>query len=172
MDEHSSKAEFEDLYHSVESHLGGFVMNAVRSRDHRDEIVQEVATVLWAKFNEYDRARPFIAWAIGMARLQIMKHREKMGKRSRHEILSDGLLHTIESEYIETYKEEDPRLQRMRDCLKHMKTNSKQLFTLYYGKSMKLQDIASELGKSLSAIKVALLRGRHQLKACIEKGHA
>ena len=53
--------------------LRAFIGSIVRDRHACDDILQEVALVLWQKFDAYDPARSFGGWARGIAANKIMQ---------------------------------------------------------------------------------------------------
>ena len=48
--------------------IAGYIAALVPDPHAADDVVQEVAVILLRKFAEYDPARPFIAWAMGVAK--------------------------------------------------------------------------------------------------------
>lgn len=57
--------------------LHGFLISLVHDSHAADDLLRELAERLWRKFGDYDANRPFIAWAIGFARLLAMEWRRK-----------------------------------------------------------------------------------------------
>ena len=48
--------------------VSAFVQAMVPDRAERDDVLQEVAMAVLESFGSYDRSRPFVPWAIGIAR--------------------------------------------------------------------------------------------------------
>ena len=65
---------------AVQSDLRAFIGAAVRDAGTREDVFQEVAMILWKKFELYDPARPFGAWARGIATRKILEDRRLQGK--------------------------------------------------------------------------------------------
>ena len=59
---------FTRLFVAAQPGLHGFLMALVHDAHAADDLLQDLAERLWRKFDQYDPARPFIAWAIGFAR--------------------------------------------------------------------------------------------------------
>jgi DNA-directed RNA polymerase specialized sigma24 family protein len=53
--------------------LRAYLRAGTRDPNEAEELLQEVSALLWEKFDSYDPSRPFSAWALGFARLQILK---------------------------------------------------------------------------------------------------
>src|SRR4051812_37772722 len=69
--------EFLQRFLSHRDELAAFVGAVVRDRHAREDVLQEVVLVLWQESPRYDRARPFGAWARGIAANKLMQRWEK-----------------------------------------------------------------------------------------------
>ena len=58
---------FLDLLGSSENRLRAFIPGALTTADDRADFFQDVVLILWRKFDQYDAARPFLPWAMGIA---------------------------------------------------------------------------------------------------------
>ncbi len=88
----SSKANpqevFLRLFLEHEEAVRGFVRALVGSREDAREVMQEVAAVLWRKFDSLGPPADFRSWAFGVARMQAREfYRDK--KRDRHVLAED-----------------------------------------------------------------------------------
>src|SRR5262245_46678503 len=63
------------LKHQVD--LRAFIASMIRDRHLSEDLFQEVALILWREFEHYDPARPFGAWARGVASHRIMQSWQK-----------------------------------------------------------------------------------------------
>ena len=70
--------------------VAAFLTSVVRDFRERDDLLQEVAVAVLESFESYDESRPFVPWAIGIAR-----HRVGTWLRSRRR---DRLRECIERE--------------------------------------------------------------------------
>ena len=57
--------------------LKAFIASVVRDRAAADDLFQEVCLALWQSFASYDPARPFGAWARGVAGKKVLQSHEK-----------------------------------------------------------------------------------------------
>ena len=63
---------FMRLWTAAQPAVSGYVRSLVRDRAVADEVLQETSLVLFRRFEEYDEQRPFVAWALGIARFQVL----------------------------------------------------------------------------------------------------
>ena len=63
------------LWTSAQPAVANYVHALVRDHGVAQDVLQETALVLFRRFAEYDGERPFIAWALGIARYQVMSVR-------------------------------------------------------------------------------------------------
>src|SRR5436190_21994443 len=57
--------------------LKAFLGSVVRDRSVAEDLFQEVSLVLWQNYATYDPAKPFGAWARGVAVKKVLQGREK-----------------------------------------------------------------------------------------------
>ena len=73
---------------TTEPLLKGYIFSCIGNRPEADDVLQQISTVLWEKFDQFDENCSFRAWAMGIARLSILKHRQKYA-RSREYLSGD-----------------------------------------------------------------------------------
>ena len=131
-----------------------------------DDILQEVACQIAEKYDEYDSDRPFLPWAIGVAKIKIAEHYRLQNK--------DVAMYF--GDYIESLSEAcfrihsylHPYSKALDECLKKIDTKGEQLLTYRYQDSMTPQVIADKMNTSSGTIRVMLTRLRNKLKKCME----
>jgi len=162
--ERPDKQEFLRHFLSSESSLRGYILTHVRDFEVAEDLLQQTALVLWQKFDQYDPGRPFLAWALGVARLEILNAARRRPDRSLVESDLDGL---VVGEYLRLESELPLRRQLLRGCLQHLPASMTEAVRLRYAEGFSLDQIAAKLGKSLAAIKVTLHRARLSLQDCV-----
>jgi len=55
---------------AVESSLRGYCIAHVHDFSIAEDLLQQIALVLWTKFEHYDPTRPFLPWALGFASIR------------------------------------------------------------------------------------------------------
>jgi len=160
------KDEFMRVFVKHQMELKAFISSVVRDWQLRDDIFQEVAVVLWQKFDTYDPARPFGAWARGIARNKIMQTWEKLKKLPV--LLEPEAIDAVMAAYSETEPNSSAMEEALKLCVKGLPDKSKKLIALRYEVPMKLKQIAKRFNTTLDAVNKTLSRIRAGLQKCIE----
>ena len=164
MDPHE---EFLGLFVRQQADLRAFIGSLVRDREARDDVLQEVALVLWREFDRYDRGRPFGAWARGIAAKKIMQRWEQTSRQSVP--FSPEAIQAILDAYERTEPTASLKADALQHCVERLPEKSRQLLTLRYEESLKLHQIAGRLHSTLDAVHKALSRIRARLQECVER---
>ena len=69
--------EFTRLWTKAQPVVAGFIRAAAGNRPESDDLLQDVDVVVLRKFRTYDRSQPFVGWAIGIARYQILAYHRR-----------------------------------------------------------------------------------------------
>ncbi len=136
--------------------------------DFRDaqDLLQTVAVVCLRKFDDYDAQRPFVAWALGVARFEALHHRRGCA-RSRLVLgleLDDALAAACE----ELSAEFERRTSALRTCLQDLDAQAARLIRLRYEEALGPSEIAGRTGLTAGAVRVALHRIRAAIRRCID----
>lgn len=149
--------------------LRAVIGSMVREPSMADDVFQEVALVLWKKFDEYDRTRSFGAWARGIAVRQVLQafDRQRRAPLPFAPETFQAVAQAFEEETdVEQQAERERALQR---CLEKLPEKSRRLVEMRYAGRMKLREMAAQLKTSLDATHKALSRIREALRRCIER---
>jgi RNA polymerase sigma-70 factor (ECF subfamily) len=146
--------------------LRAFLGSVVRDRAAAEDLFQEVSLVLWQSFGNYDPSRPFGAWARGIAVKKVLQTREK--SRRLPLAFSPQAIQAVLDAYDRTEKiAPDPT--DLRDCIGKLPPRSQSLLALRYERSLKLAQIAREVGSTLDAVHKLLTRIRENLQECLQR---
>ncbi len=148
---------------AVVNYLHAAVCDPATAKD----LVQETALVLFRRFGEYDGQRPFLSWALGVAKFQVLGlHRDS----ARSFVTFDSELFDqfteVWTEFAPTANEQAAALEV---CLERLPARPRQLVRLRYDEERSSEEIAGLLGMNSAAVRVALQRIREQLRECIER---
>ena len=147
--------------------LRAFIGSIVRDRHACDDILQEVALVLWQKFDAYDPNRSFGGWARGIAANKIM---QSFAKSKRVPVpLSPETIQAVLGAFDEPAPEASEEQEALRRCLGKLPERSRDLIRLRYEESLKLREMAERVAATLDAVHKALSRIRISLRACVEQ---
>jgi RNA polymerase sigma-70 factor (ECF subfamily) len=159
------KQDFLRHFLQAESSLRGYTLTHVRDFGVAEDLLQQTALILWQKFEQYDPCRPFLAWALGVARLEILNAARRT--RPGRSLAEGDLDELVVGEYLRLESELPRRRQLLRLCLKQLPESMTAAVRLRYEHGSSLERIAATLGKSLSAVKVILHRARLSLQECV-----
>ncbi|MFN4261618.1 MAG: sigma-70 family RNA polymerase sigma factor [Gemmataceae bacterium] len=164
MDPHE---EFLGLLLRHQSELKTFVSALVRDSHACDDLLQEIALILWREFEQYDRARSFGAWARGIAAKKLLQHWEKLGRIPVP--FSPAAIQGVVDAFDRREPQAGPQMEALRDCLEQLTPRSRRLVDLRYQETLALPKIAERTGSTLEAIHKALVRIRQQLRECVQR---
>jgi RNA polymerase sigma-70 factor (ECF subfamily) len=124
-----------------------------------------VAVVLVRKFHSYDGQRPFVAWAIGIAKTEILMYRHER-TRDRH-IFKESLVEQIaETSERLTPLPMDGQLSR---CFDGLDDRSQKVMHLRYARDLRTRQIADQMRMTDSAIRKLLSRARIAIRDCLDR---
>ena len=165
------QAEFLGHFLRHQDDIRAVLGSMVRDRAAADDVFQDVALVLWKKFDEFDPTRSFGAWARGIAVRQAMqyfdRHRRAPIPFSPETI--EALLKAYEEEDAADGGDDADRQAALRHCIAALPEKSRRLLELRYDARLKLHEVAARLSTTLDAAHKALSRLRLALRKCVEK---
>lgn len=161
-----SHEEFLTRFLRHQGDLKAFLGSVVRDRAVVDDLFQEVSLALWQSYAGYDPARPFGAWARGIAVKKVLQGREK--SRRLPLAFSPQAIEAVMGAY-ERRPQSAPDTEGLRDCIAKLPPRSQNLLVLRYDRALKLGEIARQLGSSLDAVHKLLSRIRENLQDCLQR---
>lgn len=159
---------FFQLFMDSQRKLHSYILASIHNYADANDILQETATVMWRKFNEFDQNTSFIAWAISIARNLI---RNYFNKRKRLRLqFDDELVQSIETRTIQQLIDGDnEKLEALEKCCEKLTDLNRYILKLRYRDGMTIKSIASRLGKSISGMYKFMARLQDSLLKCVEK---
>ncbi|MCU0983125.1 MAG: sigma-70 family RNA polymerase sigma factor [Pirellulaceae bacterium] len=155
------------LFLGQEQSLRVFLRSLLFSNEEVRDVMQDVAAVLWRKFDPGLDDAAFCRWAFGVARLEALAFRRDRA-RDRHvfgEEVYAVLAQTIE-EKGETLEAERRALDH---CLQKLPEGQRQLVQAAYAPGARIDRLASELGRTAMALYKTLHRIRLALLDCTRR---
>jgi RNA polymerase sigma-70 factor, ECF subfamily len=132
-----------------------------------DDLTQEAALVLWRRFEEYDRSRPFLPWALGITHHLVQEMRRK-GSLSRR-LLAPEVAERVARTCADLEDAIDQRRLALRGCMKKLPPHGLEVVNLRYGARLSLAEVSDRMRKGLSAVNMMLHRIRRLLLQCMER---
>jgi RNA polymerase sigma-70 factor, ECF subfamily len=166
----SRHREFLRCYTSHEPAIRAYVRRLVPLRADADDVMQDVAVVLWEKFEQFREGGDFRAWAFGIARLEVLAWLRDKGRDRL--VLSQDVTELL----AEETQREEPHLARQREalesCLEKLDSPQRALLVAAYQPHARIQAIATQSGRSVNGFYQWLYRMRRLLLECAQRQFA
>lgn len=134
--------------------------------DARD-VVQETSVALYRKAEEYDPAQPFLPWAYRFAYLQVLKHREKVGRNPC--LLGDDVIELLSRDYAANEDRIDRRALALTGCLGKLADGQRSVILHRYSTDESAEVVAARLGLSRRTYFRTLEHVRRLLLDCVNR---
>jgi RNA polymerase sigma-70 factor (ECF subfamily) len=161
-----SREHLARLWGKAEASVQAFVFSAVNGFQDAEDVVQEVAMTVARRFHEYDPSRPFVAWALWLAKSHIADHYRKRGRERL--AFSDLLLDQIAAVLVERQRERPARHAAIEQCLEKLPKKSRRMLDLRYVEENSVESVAQEIKSTAGSVRVMLFRIRDVLARCIQ----
>lgn len=165
--EKDTRAELSRLWLRCMPVLDVFLRSLVQDAEARDDIMQATGEQVSRTFEQYDRARPFNNWVIGIARYCMLAYFRDQ-KRDRLRFGSEAIDY-ISDASVKVSPEIEDRIEALEKCMERLNERQLKLIQMRYENDLKPMQIADRLGTSSNAISLHLRRIRLALAECIDK---
>lgn len=163
----SKSARFFKLFTGVNSRLYAYLMIMVHNKDAAEELVQETAALLWARFDEYEEGTNFGAWAVAIARLKAL---EFLRGRRKSQMIFDDRFYELVSEKAARSSEELPdQIEALRACLEKLSENQKKLLSMRFKKNITIKMISQITGRPLGSLYHYFSKLTRTLGECVNR---
>ena len=162
-----SPDRFMRLFLASQREICRYLAVLVPRPDDLQDVLQETATALWQKIDQYDPNQPFTPWACRFALVEARKLQRKERRWSR--LLSDEVVQKLYERRVQLQPHLDERRGHLADCIGRLPVRHKQVLTAYYFDHSPIATIAERFHRSGDAIYKLLQRTRERLQACIER---
>ena len=159
--------EFLRLLLRAEGDLKAFIGSIVRDYHAREDLFQELASLCWKKFSQYDTSRPFGAWARGFAVNLVRQHLSKTQRFPA--CLEPGVIEGIAEAFDRAPDDAVSRLEALRECMELLPENSRRILKQRYSSNKRPGEIAHESNTTRDAVYKSLMRIRMKLHECVQQ---
>lgn len=137
-----------------------------RQQDAED-VMQNTLLVLWEKFDQFDAATSFYAWASRVAYLEVRNYRRRNNRLVT--VLDEGVFEQISTEVAARQDLFEARREAMDRCAERLNLLDRELINLRYVPGATVKDIARRLGRPANSVSKSLGRIRQTLWDCINQ---
>jgi len=161
------RAALAEIYVKYQPHCFGYFRSKVYDTNVAEDLTQETFLRVIRGFAKYDRNRAFDAWLLGFCRNVFREYVRQI--RGRREVLWAELCLELEESAGDELGLYEDVLPLVPDCMARLAPNSEAVLCAHYRDGKKISDIAIDMKRSLSAVKMQMLRARKAIKSCIRK---
>ncbi len=148
--------------------ISGFVTAVVRDFRDRDDVLQDVAVAVIESFDRWDSERPFVPWAIGVARNQVGLYLRRRRREQRVLEFDPQTMDSLEIAFADEAADQSLRLDFLDECLKSLEGRARTICEMRYQHDLKPAAIAESIGMTANSVAKSLQRIRDQLRKCID----
>ena len=161
---------FEAFVHEHQAALRGFLRMLGVAPDAVDDLAQETFLIAYRELDHFDTDRDFGKWLRGIALNEVRNETRRNVRRGRilQEQVTQHLLATLEAGHGEE-RFESGDFRALRDCLGTLPEKSRQLISGRYFDEWNAPILADKFAMSATAVRLALMRIRRELKTCMEQ---
>ena len=146
--------------------VSAFVHAVVADRAERDDVLQDVAVAVLDSYGAYDPSRPFLPWALGIARHAVADSLRR--RRRRPILLAPEATDALAAAIAEVADVERTRVHHLAECIARLDGRAREACELRYRMDLKPARIAELMGLQANTAAKLLQRVREQLRECIE----
>jgi RNA polymerase sigma-70 factor (ECF subfamily) len=158
------------LFMSQEESLWGYLRSLLFSVDDVRDVMQDVAVVLWRKFDPGMSGEDFRRWSFGVARMEALAFRRDKARDRLS--FGDMVYQLLEDTASEDADETPGRLRALEACLAKLPERQRLLVQAAYAPGARIDEIAKATGRTAMSLYKALHRIRLVLAECVEQSRA
>jgi RNA polymerase sigma-70 factor (ECF subfamily) len=157
--------EFTRLLLQNHRRIMGLILALVPNGQDADDILQESSAVMWRRFGDFEPGTNFAAWALRIARFQVMSYYDRE-KRARAR-LSDESVDSLTDQLARPDWDSPARIEALRHCVGRLREREIELIRRRYYSEQNVPEIARETGATIHAVYKSLNRLHLALLRCI-----
>jgi RNA polymerase sigma-70 factor (ECF subfamily) len=152
------RAAFEKLYLAHRNRLSRFLARFIRSREKREEIIDDAFMVVWRNARQFRHASRLSTWIIGIGYRTALKStrdtRYPMPPQDIEDLIEDRPNHVVEFEQKDWVKKGLDRLP----------LEQRLTLELAYGLGHSVEEIAAITGSPIGTVKTRMFHAREKLR--------
>lgn len=160
---HALSPELVQQITAAQSALYAFILTLMGGQEGAADVLQETNVKLCRELHRYDTNRPFLPWAMTLARFEVMAWRTRQS-RSRL-VLDNDVVELVAEEIAEA--QDDRELAALETCLAALPPRQREMIAARYEQGETVRAIAKRLGQPENALAALLYRVRKALHDCI-----
>ena len=166
-DDSKSNKLFLKLLVENQPKIHAYILTLITSQSDADDILQEVCSQLWMRFDQFEEGTNFLAWALRFSFFEVLNFRSKKHK-SKQILFDDVVLQQMIPILDEEIKTADLRMDALEQCLDKLNERARHAITMKYNKSLSVAEIAEALSLSIQGVYKLLARVHSKLLLCVQ----
>lgn len=158
---------FTEQFVRCDRRLFGFVITLLPNFAEAEDAYQETCMRIWAKWDEYDSSRDFLAWACGFAKNVVRELRQK--QFCGQTLLGEQAMERIAAIRFRLDLASESWKSRLDDCLQELPSEHRDMVARCYAGEESIKAIAEELHMTHAALYMRMSRIRRLLLECLER---
>ena len=171
MRQNQNDGQYEQFLHQFVTHrhqIYMFIFVQVGNRPDAEDIFQDVSSVLWRKFDQFELGTNFLAWARQVARNIVMNYRRQ---RARNKVvpLDEQLVEALMQRYNHVQDQIEDRIEALHHCITKLDTPNRDLVQMLYDQSLPVRHVADSLGVSVQRVYQRIGTIHDRLLRCVRQ---
>jgi len=159
--------QFTRLWTETQSTVNHYVASLIHDQSLIRDILQNISLTLLRKFSEYDDSRPFLPWALGVARFEILAQQRDTARKRM--ICDTEFLEQYTQVWAETETQISDEASALRYCVGQLEGRPQSIIQRRYSDGLTSEIIAKQLSITAANVRTILKRTRDVLKKCVER---
>ena len=161
--------DFFRLFMAGQRRIYTFILMLVPNSNDADDLMQEVASVMWSKFDDFEQGTNFAAWGVQIARYIVMNYRRTLKNTHIHftDKFVDGII-----DYAAESSVKRERLDMLKECIKKLSEANRQLIQMHYTQELTIKRVAESTGRSVNTLYKVMSRLHDSLLNCVRRNLA
>jgi RNA polymerase sigma-70 factor, ECF subfamily len=158
--------QFFRLYVTHQRSVYAYIMANARNFNDANDIMQEVAMVMWQKFDTLKQPdEGFLGWGIAIARNHLYRYFTRA--RKTRLVFDEALLREIEHQCAEKLGDCPDHIFALQQCLSRLNEPHRQLLMMKFGQQQTIEAISAKMQRSASGVYKTITRIHAVLQRCI-----
>ena len=159
--------EFVRLFTRHQRPLFLYLLARVPNPVEAEEILQETNIVIWRKFEQFVPGSNFLAWAMQIAKYEVLKYRERHQRDKLQ--FSEEAVSQLADEEAEDPAYWEARRQALAKCLGKLRAKDRELIERRYSPGQSGLGVAELMERPVNSVYQSLGRIRRTLLECIQR---
>ncbi len=163
----TEERDFGKLFVRYQPRIFGYICSLVTQNCDAEDLLQETASVLWQKFDDFQPGSDFLAWALQVAHYRVLYFRQ----RQKRNVLqfSDSFIDVVGTDAAAKSPQLGDLEHFLVQCMQRLSATERELFLLRYQSDESVANLAERLGRPASTIYDRIHRIRRTLADCVNK---